>query len=56
MADRNRKDWRQLCTAAAAELDPEELVMLVQQILQAFDERNQGTMPSGAPRPDTGRL
>jgi hypothetical protein len=32
------KDWRDLCAAAVEEPDPEKLVSLVNQILQAFDE------------------
>jgi len=33
-------DWRQLCAAAAVELDSEKLVALVDQILRAFEERD----------------
>jgi hypothetical protein len=41
------KDWRELCAAAAIEPDSEKLVNLVQQILQAFDERDQAALLSG---------
>jgi len=40
------KDWRELCAAAAIEPDPEKLVTLVQQILEAFDERDQASLLS----------
>jgi hypothetical protein len=32
------KNWRQLCAAAAVELDSKKLVALVDQILRAFEE------------------
>jgi hypothetical protein len=41
MPETNSKDLRELCAAAAAELDSEKLINLVNQILQAFDERDQ---------------
>jgi hypothetical protein len=41
MAESKGKDWRELCAAAAQEPDSEKLVSLVNQILQAFDERDQ---------------
>jgi hypothetical protein len=41
VAESNRKDWRQLCAAAAEEPDSEKLISLVNQILQALDERDQ---------------
>ena len=50
MAESNRKDWRELCAAAAQEPDSEKLFSLVNQILQAFDERDQ----VGLPRRQTG--
>ncbi len=50
MADSKCKDWRELCAAAAEEPDSEKLVSLVNQILQAFDERDQelSTRPLGS--------
>ena len=45
MAENKRKHWRELCAAAAAEPDSEKVVSLVNQILQAFDERDrEGTL------------
>lgn len=41
MAERQRKDWRELCVAAAEEPDPQKLASLVRQLVQAIDERNQ---------------
>lgn len=38
MADRDGKNWRELCAAAAKERDSEKLVSLVNQILEAFDK------------------
>jgi len=38
-------DWRELCAAAAEEFDSEKLINLVNQILQAFDERDQESKP-----------
>ncbi len=40
-----RKDWRQLC-AAAADADSEKLVSLVNQIIEALDERDQKLPPA----------
>jgi len=41
------KDWRELCAAASVEPDSEKLVDLVNQILQAFDEREQCASRAG---------
>jgi hypothetical protein len=35
------KDWRELCKAAATELDPAKLMKLVSEINTALDERDQ---------------
>jgi len=35
------KDWRELCKAAATELDPAKLMNLVAEINRALDERDQ---------------
>lgn len=44
--DRDRdKDWRELCKAAATELDPNKLMTLVAEINKALDKRN-GTRDS----------
>ena len=40
MVQSKGKDWRELCAAAAEEPDSEKLVSLVNEILQAFDERD----------------
>jgi hypothetical protein len=34
------KDWRELCKAAANELDPNKLMALVGEISRALDERD----------------
>ncbi len=34
------KDWRELCKAAASELDPEKLMDLIAQLTRALDERD----------------
>jgi hypothetical protein len=34
------KDWRELCKAAATELDPAKLMKLVSEINTALDERD----------------
>ena len=40
--DQNRpKDWRELCKAAATELDPAKLMNLVTEINRVLDERDQ---------------
>jgi hypothetical protein len=49
MAESKGKDWRELCAAAAQEPDSEKLVSLVNQILQAFDERDQEVIVSTRP-------
>ena len=33
------KDFKQLCRAAAHEMDPDKLMILVAEIIEAFDER-----------------
>jgi hypothetical protein len=38
MVANKEKDWRHLCAQAAEEPDSEKVVLLVNQILQAFDE------------------
>ena len=40
MARNNGSDWRDLCAEASQEPDAEKLASLVDQILQAFDERD----------------
>jgi hypothetical protein len=35
------KDWRELCAEVVDETDSRKVVSLVNQILQAFDERDQ---------------
>ena len=35
------KDWRELCKAAASELDPAKLITLVSELTRALDERDQ---------------
>jgi len=42
MAESNRIDWRELCAAAATELDSEKLADLVGQIIKALDKRRDG--------------
>ena len=40
------KDWRELCQAAATELDPKKLMALIAEITRALDERDRGgTLP-----------
>jgi hypothetical protein len=34
------KDWRELCKAAANELDPKKLMALIAEITRALDERD----------------
>jgi uncharacterized NAD(P)/FAD-binding protein YdhS len=41
MAQRNQKDWRELCTAVANETDSNKLGSLVQELIKALDERDQ---------------
>jgi hypothetical protein len=35
------KDWRELCKAAASELDPAKLMNLIAELTRALDERDQ---------------
>jgi hypothetical protein len=35
-----RKDWREICKAAASELDPAKLMSLVSELTRALDERD----------------
>jgi len=38
MAERNQKDWRELCAAVTNEVDSEKLDSLVQELIKALDE------------------
>ncbi len=40
ISENNGQGWRELCAAAAVEPDAQKLASLVDQILQAFDERD----------------
>jgi hypothetical protein len=47
MAEGERRDWRELCAAAANETDSEELTSLIEKILCALEERERGaTFPA----------
>lgn len=35
------KNWQELCTAAASELDPKKLMALIAEITRALDERDE---------------
>jgi hypothetical protein len=35
------KDWRELCKAAANEVDPKKLMALIAEITRALDERDE---------------
>ena len=35
------KDWRELCTEAATELDPAKLMKLIAELTRVLNERNQ---------------
>jgi len=50
-----KKDWRELCAAAANEPDSERLVSLVNELLQALDERDRAAILANAPRPTGAR-
>jgi hypothetical protein len=41
MAERNQKDWRELCAAVANETDSKKLGSLVQELIKALDETEQ---------------
>jgi hypothetical protein len=41
MPDPHQEDWRELCAAAANEPDSDKLFSLVNQILKAFDDRQE---------------
>lgn len=51
MAKSNGKGWRELCAAAAQEPDSEKLISLINEILEAFDKRDQGVALSRHPKP-----
>ena len=40
MDSERTKDWRELCKAAASELDPEKLMHLIAELTKALDERD----------------
>jgi len=41
------KDWRELCKAAACELDPQRLMELIGELTRALDERDRQPKDSG---------
>jgi len=51
VTERNSKDWRELCAAAAKEFDSQKLSSLVEQILQELDhcDRQVAARPVTAP-------
>ena len=40
MDQEHKKDWREICKAAASELDPEKLMHLIAELTSALDERD----------------
>ena len=51
MAERNQKDWRELCTAVVNETDSNKLSSLVQKLVEALDQnRRPRTDPCGENR------
>lgn len=42
MGENRKKDWRELCKAAAIELDPVKLMNLIAELTSALDERDEG--------------
>jgi hypothetical protein len=45
MAERNQKDWRELCAAVVNEPDSNKLSSLVQKLVEALDAGRQNTRP-----------
>ena len=41
MAERERKNWRELCNAALGAKDPDELLQIVQELKQALKHEEQ---------------
>lgn len=39
MAESNYNDWKRICAAAATEPDSERLAKLIEQLIEALDER-----------------
>ena len=39
MSESAKKDWRELCAAVASENDPKKLELLLEELLQALDDR-----------------
>ncbi len=46
MAESNKTDWRELCTAASKEPDPNKFATLIERIIKALDDRAEGFMES----------
>jgi hypothetical protein len=45
MAERNQKDWRDLCSAVVNETDSNKIGSLVQELIKALDESEQNWRP-----------
>jgi hypothetical protein len=39
MSERKQKDWRELCAAVSNERDSTKLSLLIQELIEALDER-----------------
>jgi len=53
MAQREQRDWRDLCSAVANETDSNKLGSLVQELIKALDEREQNWRPQIDPFRDS---
>lgn len=42
MADEEPKDWKQLCSEASVEQDPEKLLQIIRDLEKALDQRKDG--------------
>ena len=47
------KDWREICKAAASELNPAKLMDLIAELTRALDERDQRRQATPREKPET---
>lgn len=49
MAEEQRKNWRELCSAALDAKDPDQLLQIVQELDKVLNAKNRFVMISGTP-------
>ena len=54
-SDSNNTDWRELCQQAIKEQDPQKFIKIVQQLIEALDERSEGSSKAMSSHDSSGK-